>query len=63
MSYELARCHEEPERYVLRIAWTSIDDHLHGFRKSAEFKPFLAAIKPYIYEIEEMRHYNVTLKG
>lgn len=58
--YELSRCVEELDRYILRIEWDSIDGHLTGFRRAAEFAPFLAAIKPYIGQIEEMQHYALT---
>jgi hypothetical protein len=34
-----------------------------GFRRSAEFAPFLQAIKPYIRQIEEMQHYMLTSVG
>lgn len=60
LGYELSRCVEEQNRYILRIEWDSVDGHLEGFRRSPEFAPFLAAIKPYIGQIEEMRHYTLT---
>ena len=60
LRYELARCKEEPDVFILRIEWTSTEDHMQGFRKSAEFRSFLPEIRPYIDEIEEMRHYEVT---
>ncbi len=58
--YELTHCEEEPQRYVLRILWTSTEDHLTIFRSSEEFKGFFALIKSYIPYIEEMQHYNFT---
>lgn len=58
--YELARCVDEPECYVLRIGWTSAKDHLEGFRSSPQFKEFFALIRPYVTAIEEMRHYERT---
>lgn len=60
IDYELARCEEEPERYILRIRWTSIDAHLGGFRKGEHFPAFFGAIRPYVTAIEEMQHYLVT---
>lgn len=60
LAYELTRCVEEPWRYTLRIEWDSIEGHLQGFRRSSAFGPFFAAIKGYVGEIEEMRHYLVT---
>ncbi|MFC5741008.1 antibiotic biosynthesis monooxygenase family protein [Dyella tabacisoli] len=58
--YELSRCSEEPDVYVLRIRWSSAEDHMQGFRRSPEFGPFLAAIRSYVPQIEEMRHYELT---
>ena len=60
LGYELTRCVEEQDRYVLRIEWDSVDGHLMGFRRAPEFAPFLEAIKPYIDQIEEMQHYMLT---
>ncbi len=60
LSYELAHCHEEPDRYTLRITWYSLERHLNGFRKSPAFKPFVAEVRPFMGDIEEMQHYRVT---
>jgi len=59
LGYELSRCKEAPDSFVLRIEWDSLQGHLEGFRKSPEFTPFLAAIQPFIKDIAEMRHYEV----
>lgn len=61
LGFELSRCVEDSTQFVVRIEWTSVDDHLQGFRKSAQFPPFLAAIRPYIEHIAEMRHYAPTV--
>ncbi len=58
--YELSHCVEEPSSLTLRILWTSTEDHLQGFRKGPHFPHFLAAIRPFIGEIAEMRHYAPT---
>jgi len=60
LDYELARCQEEPERYILRIRWTSVEDHLQGFRKGEHFPAFFSAIRPFVTSIEEMQHYLTT---
>src|SRR5262249_7954437 len=60
LGYELAHGLEEPDHYVLRIEWDSLSGHEQGFRGSPEFGSFLQAIKPYIGEIAEMRHYEQT---
>jgi truncated hemoglobin YjbI/quinol monooxygenase YgiN len=60
VGYELSRCAEEPESYILRITWTSAEDHLKGFRNGEHFPAFFAEIRPYVQRIEEMRHYEPT---
>jgi truncated hemoglobin YjbI/quinol monooxygenase YgiN len=58
--YELSRCLDDPACYLLRIIWTSVDEHLGGFRHGPVFGEFFAEIKPYVEDIEEMRHYAPT---
>jgi quinol monooxygenase YgiN len=60
LGYELSHCVEEPGFYILRIEWDSIDGHLQGFRSSPEFQTFFSHIRPFVNNIEEMRHYEVT---
>jgi quinol monooxygenase YgiN len=59
-AFELTRCEEAPCSFILRIEWASTVAHLQGFRKGPHFGSFLAAIKPFIPEIAEMRHYAPT---
>ena len=64
LGWELARCVEDPSRYILRIEWDSAEGHLHGFRASPQFRPFFNAVRPFFDDIEEMRHYEATdVKG
>lgn len=58
--YELSRCMEDPSSYVLRIEWESVEAHLEGFRRGAQFPAFFAAVKPFVADIVEMRHYAPT---
>lgn len=60
LRWELAHCTEDATSYILRIEWDSLAGHLQGFRQSPEFRPLFAAIRPYVGDIEEMRHYELT---
>lgn len=60
-AFELCQCVEDPSQFILRIEWTSAEDHLQGFRSSDPFKAFFAHIKPYLDDISEMRHYERRL--
>jgi quinol monooxygenase YgiN len=59
--YEVSRCSEDPSQHVVRIEWDSEEGHLSGFRKSPEFRSFFDAVGPFVNDIDEMRHYQVTL--
>jgi quinol monooxygenase YgiN len=60
LAYEVSHGIEEPDNYVVRIEWDSVEGHEQGFRQSPGFGPFFAAVKPFFEQIEEMRHYEPT---
>jgi quinol monooxygenase YgiN len=60
LAWELSRCSDDPASFILRIEWDSAEGHMQGFRRGPNFPPFLAAIRPFIGEIAEMRHYELT---
>jgi quinol monooxygenase YgiN len=60
LAYDLSKGVEEPEHYILRIEWDSLEGHEQGFRGSPEFQTFLAAVRPFVEDIEEMKHYDTT---
>jgi len=60
LGYELTHCEEEPENFILRIEWSSTEDHLNGFRKSKDFIGFFNDVKPFFNNIIEMNHYALT---
>lgn len=63
LGYEMAVCADDPDALILRINWNSAEGHMTGFRKGPHFPPFLAEIRPFIGEIAEMRHYELTPIG
>lgn len=58
--YEVVKGVEEPDRYIVRIHWTSREDHEKGFRQSSQFRGFFNYVRPYFNNIEEMKHYEYT---
>ena len=58
LDYEAQPQRRRAGLHVLRITWTSAEDHLQGFRGGDRFPEFLAAIRSYVGDIEEMRHYE-----
>ena len=59
--YEVSRCSEDPTQHVVRIEWDSEEGHMSGFRSSPEFRTFFEDVRPFVGDIDEMRHYEVTL--
>jgi quinol monooxygenase YgiN len=60
LAYELTQCEEDARSWTLRIEWQSTEAHLNGFRKGPHFPRFLEAIRGFMAEIAEMRHYRIT---
>jgi quinol monooxygenase YgiN len=60
LGYQVIHGKEEPNHYIVVIHWTSMDEHLNGFRKSPQFMPFFNLVKPFYNNIEEMKHYELT---
>jgi heme-degrading monooxygenase HmoA len=56
---DICQCVEDPSQFIVRIGWTSAEDHLQKFRASAEFRAFFALVRPYVGMITEMRHYEL----
>jgi quinol monooxygenase YgiN len=57
--YEVSQGVEEPDNFIVRIEWDSLEGHEQGFRSSAQFAPFFARVKPFFSDIREMKHYQL----
>lgn len=57
---EVTRSVDEPTSYIVRIEWDSVEGHRSGFARSSLFPKFLAAVRPFFGDIEEMRYYERT---
>ncbi len=63
LGYEITRGVEEPQHWIVRITWDSVEGHEQGFRTAPHFQDFFAAVRPFFDNIEEMKHYQVQLSG
>jgi len=59
LAFEIARGIEQPEHFIVRIDWDSLEGHEQGFRTSPAFPQFFATVKPFFSEIDEMKHYEI----
>jgi quinol monooxygenase YgiN len=59
LGWQLSRGVEEPEHFIVRIEWDSVEGHEQGFRGSPRFGEFFAAVRPFFSDIREMKHYQL----
>jgi quinol monooxygenase YgiN len=59
LGWDLARCHDDPGSYILRIRWDSVDGHLRTFQGSGLFQDYVTAIRDFVPAMVETRHYDV----
>ncbi|MGD0808529.1 MAG: antibiotic biosynthesis monooxygenase family protein [Acidimicrobiales bacterium] len=59
LGYEVARGMEEPEHFVVRIEWDSVEGHERGFRTSTRFAEFFKVVQPFFDQIEAIKHYSM----
>ena len=57
--HEISQGVEEPDNFIVRIEWDSVEGHEKGFRNSPGFASFFAKVKPYFLNIREMKHYQL----
>jgi quinol monooxygenase YgiN len=60
LGYRLLRGVEEPENWVLLLTWDSVEGHEQGFRKEPGFREFLSLVKPFLGQVQEMKHYSTN---
>lgn len=63
LRWEVSQGVEEPDHFIVRIEWESVEAHEQGFRKSAAFASFFVKVKPFFAEIVEMKHYRLEARG
>jgi len=59
-SLALRRCIEQPSRYLLLVEWDSLDDHVIGFRQSAEYERWRALLHHFYDPFPTVEHYEVV---
>jgi len=52
----LERLIEEPETYILRVLWETLEHHMTGFRESANFQKWRAMAGPFFVEPPRVVH-------
>jgi heme-degrading monooxygenase HmoA len=58
-SIELQHCIEQPEVYILKVGWSSVEDHMVTFRESDAFQKWRELVTPYFAKPPAVQHVNV----
>ncbi|OIN91154.1 MAG: antibiotic biosynthesis monooxygenase [Comamonadaceae bacterium CG1_02_60_18] len=61
--FKINRCIENPNRYVLQIFWTTLEDHTVGFRESAAFTEWRAIVGPFFASAPVVQHFELIAKS
>jgi heme-degrading monooxygenase HmoA len=61
--FKVNRGVESPERYVLQIFWTTLEDHTIGFHESAAFAEWRAIVGPFFAQAPIVEHFELVAKS
>ncbi|PKO61135.1 MAG: antibiotic biosynthesis monooxygenase [Betaproteobacteria bacterium HGW-Betaproteobacteria-18] len=54
---------ENPQRYILQIFWTTLEDHTVGFRGSPAFAQWRAIVGPFFASAPVVEHFELVAKS
>ena len=60
-SLRLDRCLETPSRYLLLVEWDRLEDHTEGFRGSAAYEDWRAALHHFYDPFPVVEHYEAVI--
>jgi len=61
--FKVNRGIENPNRYILQIFWTQLEDHTVGFRESAAFAQWRAIVGPFFASPPVVEHFDLVAKS
>ena len=61
VSLRLDRCVERPGRFLLLVEWEHLEDHTEGFRRSAAYEDWRAALHHFYDPFPVVEHYETIV--
>ena len=61
MSLRVERCVERPSRFLLLVEWERLEDHTEGFRGSAGYDDWRAALHHFYDPFPVVEHYEAVV--
>lgn len=62
-SFKVNRCLENPNRYILQIFWTTLENHTVDFRGSPAFAQWRAIVGPFFSGAPVVEHFDLVAKS
>jgi heme-degrading monooxygenase HmoA len=62
-SVRLERSVEEPLRYLVVVGWTTMEDHVVGFRNSADYGRWRDLVAEYFAAPPSVDHTEIVIEG
>jgi heme-degrading monooxygenase HmoA len=61
VSMRVARCVERPSRFLLLVEWRRLEDHTEGFRGSAGYQEWRAALHHFYDPFPVVEHFQTVV--
>jgi heme-degrading monooxygenase HmoA len=59
LGFQVQKCIETPERYVLLIRWQTLENHTVDFRQSQAFQEWRAIVGPFFATPPHVEHFEL----
>ncbi len=63
LGFRLDRSIETPNEYTLTVGWTTLEDHVIGFRESAEFQQWRELVGRHFASPPQVKHLQQAYLG
>ncbi|MBL0419389.1 antibiotic biosynthesis monooxygenase [Ramlibacter sp. AW1] len=61
--YDVRKCIESPQRYLLQIQWERLEDHTIAFREGPLFQEWRAIVGPFFAAPPTVEHFTVLAQS
>jgi heme-degrading monooxygenase HmoA len=63
VTHQLQRCLETPDKYILLVNWQQLQDHIVGFRQSAQYQEWKRLLHHFYEPFPTVEHYELVFDG
>lgn len=63
VKHSLQKCLEQKNKYILLVEWENLEDHIIGFRQSAQYLEWKKLLHDYYDPFPTVEHYEKILEN